>query len=317
MITSLSKGFWLPIYKPQNISSAKCLYPIKSLVKRSLTSQYASNTESQKKLPKIGHSGTLDPFAEGVLLTGIGKTTRLMQYSLLESKSYSFTVKWGSATDTYDNTGKIVATTSKIPREKDILLCLKRFTGTIQQVPPIYSAIKINGEKAYALARKGQDFSIPARNVTVYAITMTDHDEISTSFTVDCASGLYVRSLAVDIAKSLESLCYVTSLIRTRIGNISLDQCNSVSCIDNADTLSSQEIITFAPEHMLPSNIEKIEVDATSASSLSSGSRITIPETTKFHSPHTEKCAIMHNNQLICIAKIDNFCISPITVLAS
>lgn len=203
----MSNGFIL-IDKAIGVSSAKALYPIK------------------KTLPKgckIGHAGTLDPFASGLLIAGIGKATKAIEYIMGMDKVYEFTVKWGESTDTDDLTGKIINQSNKIPSQKEIEGILPEFHGAIAQVPPIYSAISIGGKRSYDMARNGENVVLKPRNINVKSIKITDHNIINTSFIIECSKGCYVRSIARDIAMKLETYSYVTQLRRTKIGSFSVD----------------------------------------------------------------------------------------------
>lgn len=164
---------------------------------------------------KCGFIGTLDPFAEGVLPVAIGHATKLIYYIEDSLKEYIAEITWGAETDTYDLTGNIVNKTIYIPKLYEIEKILPEFIGDIEQTPPIYSAIKINGKRACDMVRKGIDVRIKSRIVHINKIEILSHNDKSTYIKVNCNKGVYIRSLAVDIAKRLGTLAYLSFLQRT------------------------------------------------------------------------------------------------------
>lgn len=180
-------------------------------------------------LKKIGHTGTLDPMARGVLPILVGKATKISDYLMGQDKVYEGTMQFGYRTDTLDADGEILETcTNKRFDKKDILDSMKVFTGKIDQVPPMYSAIKIKGKKLYEYARQGQEVERKTRQVEIYSFELLDLSEDRLSFRVSCSSGTYIRSLVNDLAKELKSLATLTDLNRVQVGNFSLDQCHSI-----------------------------------------------------------------------------------------
>lgn len=168
---------------------------------------------------KAGHAGTLDPFATGLLPIAIGKTTRLIPYLMQQLKAYRFCVVWGSQTTTGDLTGESVETSDIRPTRQEIEAVLPCFVGKIQQIPPTYAAIKIQGERAYVRARRQEEFEMPAREVLIQALRLLDGgDDDHAFFEVTCGSGTYVRSLGQDIAKKLGTVGHLSALRRTRVG---------------------------------------------------------------------------------------------------
>lgn len=186
-------------------------------------------------IKQIGHSGTLDPFATGVLPIAIGKATKLIQY-LPDDKEYLATVQFGKNTDTYDVEGEITEEFSKKINKSELLKALKNFEGKISQLPPIYSAIKVNGKKLYDYARKGQQVEIKPREVTIYKIILENFDEQNQTaqIRISCSKGTYIRSIAYDLGKNLGCGAYLSGLRRTKAGNF--DIARSVTL----DTLSSE-----------------------------------------------------------------------------
>ncbi len=212
-------GF-LNIYKPKGLTSHDVVARLRRIT----------------KIRQIGHTGTLDPFATGVLPICIGKATRLIEY-LDDDKEYLATVQFGKDTTTYDLEGEITATFDKKVSENDIKTALKDFEGEISQIPPIYSAIKVNGKKLYDYARQGQDVEIKPRKVTISKIELKDFDNASQSakILVACSKGTYIRSIAYDLGVKLECGGYLTALERTKAGKF---QVNTAIKLDDLTEVS-------------------------------------------------------------------------------
>lgn len=200
-------GF-LNIYKPKGLTSHDVVARLRKIT----------------KVRQIGHTGTLDPFATGVLPICIGKATRLIEY-LDDDKEYLATVQFGKNTATYDLEGEITATFDKKVTEEDVKNALKDFEGEISQIPPIYSAIKVNGKKLYDYARQGQDIEIKPRKVTISKIELKEFDKTSQSakITVACSKGTYIRSIAYDLGAKLGCGGYLTALERTKAGKFQVN----------------------------------------------------------------------------------------------
>jgi tRNA pseudouridine55 synthase len=167
---------------------------------------------------KAGHAGTLDPLATGILAIALGEATKTVPFIQDAAKIYRFTAQWGEARDSDDADGKPVATTDARPTREAILSALPQFTGTLSQVPPAYSAIKVAGARAYDLARNGEDLSLEPRQVEVYEARLVEAEPDRAVFEILCGKGTYVRSWVRDLAQSLGTLGHVSALRRTRIG---------------------------------------------------------------------------------------------------
>jgi len=212
------------IYKPAGPTSHDIVDKI-----REFTNPLSSSTIHHKRL-KIGHAGTLDPFAEGVLIILVGKTTRLQSQFMIMPKTYIATLKLGWTSDTYDKTGKLkIQNPCLIGRQakckitiKNLKNILKIFVGEIEQVPPDYSAIKIKGKKAYELARKGIKPKLKSRKVKIYSIKLLYYKHPYVKIKVKCGKGTYVRSLANDIGQKLGCGAYLEKLIRIKIGKFNI-----------------------------------------------------------------------------------------------
>ena len=190
------------------------------------------------RIKKIGHTGTLDPFAEGVLPICIGNSTRLIEY-LPDDKAYLAFVQFGKATDSYDIEGNVIFQSDKKVAKEDVEQALKKFEGDIEQLPPIYSAIKVNGKKLYEYAREGKSVEIKPRKVTIYKIELKnfDYDNQVAQVYVECSKGTYIRSIANDLGQVLGCGGYLTRLIRTKAGKFLLENSKKM------EDFSSKEIV--------------------------------------------------------------------------
>ena len=169
---------------------------------------------------KVGHAGTLDPMATGVLLVCVGGATRLISLLQRASKTYVAAFRFGQRSDTDDSTGMItdVSIDGDVPSEQQLRKVLSAFVGTIEQVPPAFSAVKVNGQRAYAKARRGETVELKARSVQVFAIDVLDYSWPHLTLQIECGSGTYIRSIARDLGESLGCGGLMTSLERTAIG---------------------------------------------------------------------------------------------------
>jgi tRNA pseudouridine55 synthase len=174
---------------------------------------------------KVGHAGTLDPVASGVLPIAFGEATKTVSFVMDGEKAYRFTVRWGAETDTDDSEGRALSETPARPAADAIRALLPRFTGIIEQTPPRFSALKIEGERAYNLARDGEDVALAARPVDVHRLALIEiPDADHAVFETECGKGTYVRALARDIGRALGTLGHVCALRRTRVGSFGEDQ---------------------------------------------------------------------------------------------
>lgn len=222
------KSGWLVVDKPLGITSTK----LGSKLKRILS------------VSKIGHVGTLDPMASGVILYAIGEATKFIPYLNYNEeeykKEYLFEVTFGKATDTFDLEGKVTDESDIIPSHDSILKIIQKFKGEIIQTPPTYSAIHINGKRAYSLARSGIQFDVPKRTVFIDSLELISFKENKALFLVKCSKGTYIRSLAVDIAKELETLGHISFLRRVKDGKI-----NESLCLTINETTNYNDCVAF------------------------------------------------------------------------
>ncbi len=223
-------GF-LNIYKPVGMTS----HDVVSVLRR------------VTKIKQIGHTGTLDPFAEGVLPICIGKATRLIEY-LQDDKEYLATVQFGAATNTFDLDGEKVFTSDKKVSRDDIKEGLKSFEGEILQFPPIFSAIKVKGKKLYEYARKGEEVEIQPRKVVIENIELKNFDEElqQAQILLKCSKGTYIRSIANDLGKNLGCGGYLIKLIRTQAGKFRVENSVQLDEIDvESNLINPLDILTL------------------------------------------------------------------------
>jgi len=214
---------WIILDKPVGLGSTQAV----GAVKRALR-------EAGEPKTKIGHGGTLDPLASGVLPIALGEATKLAGRMLDATKAYDFTIHFGEETDTLDLEGDVIATSEVRPTREQIETILPHFTGPIRQVPPAFSALKVEGKRAYDLARAGELVELDARDVTIHEMQLIAFraDQITLSATV--SKGTYIRSLARDIAQALGTVGHVTMLRRTRAGPFTLEQAISLDFLHDA-----------------------------------------------------------------------------------
>lgn len=205
------------IDKPSGMTS----FGVVARVRRVLTSR------AGKKV-KVGHTGTLDPFATGLMIILTGKGTKQSSEFLKLDKVYEATIRLGQTSATGDPEGEITHQSSAVVESARIDEVLEHFTGEIEQTPPIYSAIKIGGERAYKLARQGKTFEVPARKVTVYSLEVIDYSYPDLKIRAHVSSGTYIRTLAEDIGRELGVGAYCSELRRTQVGDFTLNDASQL-----------------------------------------------------------------------------------------
>ncbi len=230
------------INKPIGCTSYNIVYRVKKIFKE-----------------KVGHTGTLDPLATGVLPILIGKGTKLSNYLMEHDKEYIATLKLGKKTDTLDAEGEVIEereVDDNIFNKDKIDEVLNKFIGKIEQIPPLYSAIKVNGKKLYEYARNGQNVEVKPRQVEIYKINLLniDKEQKEIKFKVNCSKGTYIRTLCLDIAEKLGSIGYMSSLQRTRVGRFKIE--NSVT-IDELE--KNEQNNEFLNKNLI--SIEEIFID--------------------------------------------------------
>jgi len=194
---------WLVLDKPEGLTSTKAVGRVRWLY----------------DAVKAGHAGTLDPLATGILPIAFGEATKTVPFAVDGAKAYRFTVRFGAETDTDDAEGKVIGTSDRRPTSEEIEAALPQFTGEISQVPPRYSALKVEGVRAYDLARDEEDFELAPRSVTIDRLELLEHPEPDHCvLETECGKGTYVRALARDLGRALDCLGHVSALRRTRVG---------------------------------------------------------------------------------------------------
>ncbi len=226
---------------------------------------------------KVGHAGTLDPRASGVLVLCIGSATRLSEYLSMSSKRYEAVIRFGSSTETYDSEGDVIRITGAAPSDEDILAVLPEFRGEIEQIPPPYSAIKIKGQKAYQLARSGQDVELEARKVTVHHLELIRYDPPNLSLDIECTAGTYIRSIAHDLGERLSTGAHLASLRRTKAGPFTLDDSTSIMELEEGFT-SGEWVTHIVPAKDALPDLPLIELDGDMLGEIIHGRRIAADE---------------------------------------
>ncbi len=214
---------WIILDKAVGLGSTQAVGAVKRALK-----------EAGEPKTKVGHGGTLDPLASGVLPIALGEATKLAGRMLDATKAYDFTIRFGEETDTLDLEGKTIATSDVRPTRSDVEAILPRFTGPIEQVPPAFSALKVDGERAYDLARAGKDVELKSRNVTIHSLELVDATEDAVTLSATVSKGTYIRSLARDISHALGTVGHVTMLRRTKAGPFTLEQAISLDFLQDA-----------------------------------------------------------------------------------
>ena len=209
---------WINFNKPYGMGSTQAVGKLRWL----LTAQ------------KAGHAGTLDPLASGVLPIALGEATKTVPFMMDAAKTYEVEITWGEYRDTLDLEGEVTQTSDARPSEADILAALPEFIGVIDQVPPKYSAIKVDGRRAYDLARAGEKVELKARRVRIDNIVLLKCAQHTARLSVDCGKGTYIRSLAADLAAALGTVGYVSELIRTRVGPFKIDTALGLDFIEQS-----------------------------------------------------------------------------------
>lgn len=215
---------WIILDKPVGLGSTQAVSAVKRVLR-----------ETGEPKTKVGHGGTLDPLASGVLPIALGEATKLCGRMLDATKAYDFTIRFGEETDTLDLEGKVVATSDVRPEIGDVEASLAQFRGLILQLPAAYSALKVDGERAYDLARAGKEVELKEREVTVHDLTLLPGEELEElTFSATVSKGTYIRSLARDIAHALGTVGHVTMLRRTKAGPFGLEQAISLDFLHDA-----------------------------------------------------------------------------------
>ena len=205
------------------------------------------------KATKIGHTGTLDPLASGLLVLLIGRATRLSRYVTHLDKTYTATARFGAVSDTLDADGEISQLDVPMPDERTLSAALPGFTGNLLQTPPMASAIKVGGRRLYSLHRRGLTVERKPRHITIHSLTLSElnPEQQTATFEVSCTSGTYIRTLIADLATSLDTGAYLTALRRTRVGHLSVENASPPEALSQTTLfnhiIQTREVVTHLP----------------------------------------------------------------------
>ena len=271
-------GF-LNVYKPKGKTS----YDVVAILRR-IT-----------KIKQIGHTGTLDPFAEGVLPICIGKSTRLIEY-LDDDKSYIGTIQFGTSTATYDIEGEVVNVSDKKVSLQEIEDVLFHFRGEIEQLPPIYSAIKVNGKKLYEYARKGEDVEIKPRIVNIQKLEILSFNEEKQilELLIECSKGTYIRSIAHDIGEQLGCLGHLVKLVRIKAGQFKIEKAVKLENLNSVEQVSANLI--YPLEYL---KYPRYELNELEKEKVSHGNSLEVDA-------NNGTVLLVKDNKLIAVSNIEN-----------
>ena len=285
---------WLNVFKEQGYTS--------SHIVRTLKKKF--------NIKKVGHYGTLDPLASGVLPLALGEATKTIQFITCNQKSYSFFINWGKETDTCDEVGKVLNKTDNRPNIAEIKTTIKKFfLGNISQTPPIFSAVKVNGKRAYQLARKNEKFEINSKKIQIIKFELLRFiNKNKAQFLVSCGPGTYVRSLARDLSKKLGTLGYASNIVRLK---------NSYFCISRSisfDKIIKSNIQNFykklLPVDYVLKNFEEIKLEKKYSDMLKDGKLVLLSEF-KNNKERDSIFLIKCNSELVSIANLKKGYIIP------
>jgi len=270
-------GF-LNIYKPSGVTSNYVVQKIKK----------------KFHIDRIGHMGTLDPLACGILPIAIGKATRLFDYSLNKTKRYTAIFDFGYTTNTLDITGEKTETDGYVPTIDDISKACHKLLGEISQIPPLFSAKNVNGVRAYDLARKGLDFELKPKVITIYKLEVIEQiSDFQFKFDIICSSGTYIRAIARDISTLLDTYACMSYLERTETGNFNLN--TSVQLNDLLEENVDIRNYIISPIDAFP-NFDKVEIDADTFNKLINGKKIQ-------YRIFVNDTFVLHNKELVGVAR--------------
>lgn len=268
---------------------------------------------------KAGHAGTLDPLATGVLPIALGEATKTVSYAMDREKFYRFTLAFGEQRDTDDLEGKVIATSDYRPSDEDIDAVLDRFTGVISQVPPTFSAIKVNGERAYDLARDNEEVMLEARDVEIDALDFVERPDADHAiFEVSCGKGTYMRALARDIALAVGSVGHVSALRRIAVGGFSEDQAISL------DSLEGSEDNPPLETHLLPIETALDDIPALALTDLEAGRMRSGQAVSLFRASDLSRIGSLYDGDVVlatsegkpvAISRLDRGSLQPVRVL--
>ena len=280
---------WLIIDKPLGISSAKVVAQVKH----------------KTGAAKVGHGGTLDPLATGLLPIALGEATKTTAWAMDGSKTYTFVIRWGVATETEDAEGAVTDTSDVRPTSDQVEAALPHFIGDIEQMPPIFSALKVDGERAYKKARRGETVELKPRKVTICGLKALKYiDNDHTEFEAHCGKGTYIRSLARDIALYLGTVGHIAALRRTSVGPFEINQAISLDSLNDIGH-------NYAPNsYLLPVETALADIPALP---------LTGPQAERLHHGQTVRvldapdgpCLAMADGKAVALAVVENGEVKP------
>ena len=302
---------WLNLDKPYDITSTRCV----SILKRLFNAQ------------KVGHGGTLDPLATGILPIALGNATKTVAWAMDADKTYEFTVAWGVSTASYDVEGVEIARSDVRPTEAAIEEVLPEFVGEIEQVPPKFSAIKIDGKRAYDLARDGEEFEIAGREVTVFSAELVEVvDADHATFRVRSGKGFYVRAMARDLAQRLGTEGHISMLRRTQVGVFEEGVAVSLEELETLHEQGGREaIIKFLEPVDAPlDDIPEVQVSSMEAHQITQGQHIVLMphvveewRANRSSNPEDDRLALaMLGDDAIALGEVRAGRFQPVRVLA-
>ena len=288
---------WIILEKPSGITSAHAVGKVKRLLHPE----------------KIGHAGTLDPLASGVLPLALGEATKTVPYMMNAAKAYGFTVTWGAERDTDDSEGQPTAHSDKRPSHEEIEGILPRFSGKISQTPPDYSAIKVGGKRAYDMARGGEVFELKSREVTVHSLEISNYGAENTSFIAHCSKGTYVRSLARDMGRALGCYGHISVLRRLQVGGFTEKDAISLESLEemvHKGAPSFQNLDCLKSVESALDDILARDINSDQAALLKRGIAIALPHTEGKVETIFTRC----DGKLIAICEVSQGLMKPIRV---
>ena len=276
----------LNVYKPKGMTS----HDVVAVLRRTL------------HMKRIGHTGTLDPIAEGVLPILIGKATKLSDLLMAEEKRYQAGVKLGVTTDTDDLTGEVVAESKISVTEEEVRKVLETFKGKQAQIPPMYSAIKVDGQKLYQLARKGVVTERAPRNIEIYDLKMKNFEGNTFDLSVHCSKGTYIRALCRDIGAALQTGAAMGALVRTQSGNFSLENAHTLEEIKEAVENGTVETFLISAEDVLK-EFPRVDVQEEYAVKIKNGIRLRPGQLGISEAEEGSLYCVYFEDTLLCVLK--------------
>jgi tRNA pseudouridine55 synthase len=293
---------WINLDKPYEMTSTQAVGAVKRILRPE----------------KIGHAGTLDPLATGILPLALGEATKTVPFVMDARKEYIFTVRWGARTTTDDTEGEIMATSEVRPTAEAIQAALPRFMGVISQIPPVFSAIKLQGERAYDLARAGKEVILEPREVIIHRFDLlSTSDADHANFRAECGKGTYVRSLARDLAHVLGTEGHISALRRTRVGKF--NESNAISLekleelVHNAPPSGKEGLSCLLPPADGLDDIPALHVDQAMAAILRNGQPV-LASPAFYENEEASLYKAMYGRELVALAERQGRKFSPIRV---